>query len=156
VRHAAIVLLAAGLFVDQAASFSQTNAASDSSDLYYQVFLRPDPQRTKISRAESERIQAAHMAIESSLPACTSALNCRSRISASCLTPGSQFLKFTRQGLCRGLSSGILKPNTQNSCDGETCNRYTDGSHQKPLEVMEISFGNHDMRRARENHPAWL
>lgn len=55
-RRTAIALLAAGLLAGQA------NTGPDSTDLYYLVFLRPDPARTKLSKADGERIQAAHMA----------------------------------------------------------------------------------------------
>jgi len=59
-RGAAGVLLAMLLPADQATLASQANP--DSSDLYYLVFLRPNPARTNISKAEGDRIQAAHMA----------------------------------------------------------------------------------------------
>src|SRR5579871_3030396 len=36
--------------------------STDSSELYYVAFLRPDPARKPISKEESERIQSAHMA----------------------------------------------------------------------------------------------
>ena len=37
-------------------------AQTPSTDLYYLVFLRPDPARKPLAPADSERIQAAHMA----------------------------------------------------------------------------------------------
>src|SRR5205807_768753 len=37
-------------------------AQTQSTDLYYLVFLRPDPARKPLTPADSERIQSAHMA----------------------------------------------------------------------------------------------
>lgn len=37
-------------------------AAQTGTDVYYMAFLRPDPQRTLLSREAGERLQAAHMA----------------------------------------------------------------------------------------------
>jgi uncharacterized protein YciI len=37
-------------------------AAAQTSDLYFVVFLRPDPSRTTLAKEESEKIQKAHMA----------------------------------------------------------------------------------------------
>jgi uncharacterized protein len=36
--------------------------AQTSADRYYVVFLRPDPARRELPKAEGERLQAAHMA----------------------------------------------------------------------------------------------
>ncbi len=40
----------------------QMAAAEDSTEVYYLVFLRPDPARSKLKEGEGDRIQAAHMA----------------------------------------------------------------------------------------------
>ena len=40
----------------------QAGPAPDSTDVYYLVFLRPDPARTPLAKADGERIQSAHMA----------------------------------------------------------------------------------------------
>ena len=37
-------------------------AAADAPDLYYLIFLRPDPGRQPLAQKDAERIQAAHMA----------------------------------------------------------------------------------------------
>lgn len=42
--------------------FAQAAAPADSTEVYYLVFLRPDPARRPLPAAEGERIQAAHMA----------------------------------------------------------------------------------------------
>lgn len=53
-------VLLAMAFLGGPATSSQAN--TDASDLYYLVFLRPNPARTNLSKAEGDRIQAAHMA----------------------------------------------------------------------------------------------
>src|SRR5262249_10726564 len=49
-----------------------------------------------------------------------------------------------------------LEQKMQKSSEGERYNQQTDVSHQEPLEVMEVGFGNDNMLRAREGRPAWL
>src|SRR6185295_9291874 len=38
------------------------NAQTSATDLYYVVFLRPNPARTRLGPEDSQRLQAAHMA----------------------------------------------------------------------------------------------
>jgi hypothetical protein len=40
----------------------QAGPRTDPTDVYYMVFLRPDPNRQRIPQADTERIQASHMA----------------------------------------------------------------------------------------------
>jgi uncharacterized protein YciI len=42
--------------------FAQSHAAPNAVTRYYVVFLRPDPARRSLAKADGERLQAAHMA----------------------------------------------------------------------------------------------
>jgi uncharacterized protein YciI len=50
------------VFFAASLTYAQAIAAPSTADRYYIVFLRPDPARTPLSKADGERIMTAHMA----------------------------------------------------------------------------------------------
>jgi uncharacterized protein YciI len=50
------------MFFVASVTYAQAIAAPEGSARYYVVFLRPDPARTPLSKADGERIMTAHMA----------------------------------------------------------------------------------------------
>lgn len=51
-----------GLIAGMVLFFAQAMPPAGSTEIYYLVFLRPDPARKPLTAGEGERIQAAHMA----------------------------------------------------------------------------------------------